>query len=343
VTIASPSCPSGSAPARPPTDPTLADLYHRAPELYALLDPARLDVDEAPQLTDFEDALVGGRGESYRHAQRDPTVRLHGIRQLFALASPAGTLESWRPEHVLVDLLGGDGTLARAVERVTSPASRPAVLTSDMSAGMIRAAQRRGLPAVRQAAQRLRLRDGSVDAVLMAYGTHHIPPADRPAAFSEAHRVLRPGGAVVSHDFAEGSPTARWFGEVVHPYSHTGHDYPHFTEEEVRRLLSGAGFARIRVERMYDPLVLTAPTQDQARLRLGDHLRWMYGLTRLPGGDEVHAARRAAEFAEATFDYPPADRAPGQEIGQVSYRETGHGWTAELPRVALVGVGRRAG
>lgn len=311
--------PLESVPGSPPADPTLADLYHRAPELYALLDPDRLASEEPPPPTDFEDAPTGGRGDSYRLAQEDPTVRMRGIRQLFTMASPCSSLDSWRPGHVLVDLLGGDGTLARAVERFTPPASRPTVLTSDMSEGMIRAAQQRALPAIRQAAQRLRLRDQSVDAILMAYGTHHIPLTDRPSAASEAYRVLRPGGAVVMHDFAEDSAVARWFADVVDRYSHTGHDYPHFTEHELNGLLNGAGFSDISVNRMYDPLVLTAPTREDARLSLGDHLRWMYGLTRVSGGDERAAALRTADLAEDTFRHTPSERAPGQEIGQVTY------------------------
>jgi len=331
----------GVTPGSPPTEQTLADLYQRAPELYALVDPARLDTEEPDAPTDFEDGPEGGRGDSYRLAQEDPTVRLHGIRQLFTRASPRGRLSSWRPEHVLLDLLGGDGTLARAVHLFTAPANRPTVLTSDMSAGMIRAAQRRGLPAIRQAAQRLRLRDGSVDAVLMAYGTHHIPRSERPAAVAEAYRVLRPNGTLVLHDFAEGSATARWFADVVDRYSHTGHDYAHFTADELTHLFRGAGFTDVTVERMYDPLVLTAPTRDEARRRLGDHLRWMYGLTRLPSGDERQAAERTADLAEQTFHHPPADRAPGQEIGGVAYQAAGPGWRVELPRVALVAAGRR--
>lgn len=338
MTLASPV---GSAPASAPTDPTLADLYHRAPELYALLDPQRLASDEPPCPTDFEDAPTGGRGDSYRLAQRDPTIRLHGIEQLFAMASPSGALSSWRPEHVLVDLLGGDGTLARAVELITAPDNRPTVFTSDMSAGMVRAAQQRELPAIRQAAQRLRLRDRSVDAVLMAYGTHHIPFAERPTAVNEAHRVLRPDGKLVMHDFAEDSAVARWFADVVHQYSHTGHDYPHFTEPELEGLFVQAGFSNVRVERMYDPLVLTAPTRAAARLSLGDHLRWMYGLTQVSDGHEGSAAARTADLAEQTFRHAPAERAPGQEIGQVSYGMTPDGWRVELPRVALVATGRR--
>ncbi len=333
--------PVASVPASPPEDPTLADLFHRAPELYALLDPERLDADDLPAPTDFEDGCTGGRGDSYRQAQENPAVRLRGIRALFTMASPGRVLSSWRPEHVLVDLLGGDGTLARAVEMFTPPESRPTVLTSDLSAGMIRAAQQRELPAIRQAAQRLRLRDQTVDAVLLAYGTHHIPPADRPATASEAFRVLRPGGSLVMHDFAEDSAVARWFADVVDRYSHTGHDYPHFTEAELQGLLTGAGFTDVTVQRMYDPLVLTALTRDDARVCLGDHLRWMYGLTRVSRGNERSAALTTADLAEGTFRHALADRAPGQAIGQVSYERTGDGWRVEMPRVALVASGRR--
>jgi hypothetical protein len=86
--------PLGSVPGSPPADPTLADLYHRAPELYALLDPDRLASEEPPPPTDFEDAPTGGRGDSYRLAQDDPTVRMRDIRQLFTMASPA---TRWTP------------------------------------------------------------------------------------------------------------------------------------------------------------------------------------------------------------------------------------------------------
>jgi len=70
---------------------------------------------------------------------------------------------------------------------------------------------------------------------------------------------------------------------------------------------------------MYGPLVLTAPTRENARLALGDHLRWMYGLTRVSGGDERAAALRTADLAEDTFRHAPCERASGQEIWQVTY------------------------
>jgi SAM-dependent methyltransferase len=311
----------------------LVDLWRRAPDLYALLDPDR--VANVPGVTppDFEASGNGGRGDSYRAAQRDPRVRGRGITGLFSLASPDGDLASWRPEHVVLDVLGGDGTLARALDDLLPSHTRPTVLTSDLSADMVRAAQRHGLPAVRQAAQALRLRDGVVDAVVLAYGTHHIPVSERGTAVREAWRVLRAGGRLVLHDFAESSPAARWFSDVVDAYSRTGHRYAHFTTDEMYRLLVRAGFTDVVVRRLYDPFVLTGSSRSAVRRALGAHLRQMYGLIGFTD-DEV------ADRAGACFRYGGDELAPGQRVRDVCYERTGGHWSVQLPRVALVAVGR---
>ena len=361
-------------------DPLLAELSRRFPELFALVDPARCAAPSTAVPVDFEDSAVGGRGETYRDAQRDPSIRARGIATLFDLASPDGDRRSWQPGQVVLDVLGGDGTLARAAAtglpsgpvRPDDPHSPldagqpagagPTVLTSDLSAGMVAAAQRHGLPALQQPAQRLRLRDSSVDAVIIAYGTHHIPVEQRLDAVREAWRVLRPGGRLVLHDFAEDSPVARWFTEVVHPYSRTGHPYPHFTAEAMTRLFNAAGFADVRVVDVYDPFVLIAVDQSTARLRLGRHLADMYGLVRLaehpnpaplqtradpaPPAEHPDPARPgvallSAELAEKIFRYPPGAQAPGQTTEACRYTRVGAGWRVERPRVALVSVGRK--
>jgi SAM-dependent methyltransferase len=325
-----------------PADPLLVDLRRRAPELYQLVDPAKAAAGQPAVPVDFEPGHAGGRGDSYREAQRDPNVRASGILGLFTLASPAGALDSWRSTDVVLDVLGGDGTLARAIGGLLPASARPTVLTSDLSAGMVLAAQRHGLPALRQPAQALRLRDHTVDAVILAYGTHHIPVDERPTAVAEAMRVLRAGGRLVLHDFAELSPAAHWFAHIVDPLSRTGHRHAHFTPEQVRRLLTDAGFTSVTVGRLYDPFVLAAPTREAARRALGAHLRQMYGLTRLDGGvDADQVAEIVADLAAACLRYPRDQLAPRQRVREVSYLRVDDGWRVELPRVALVATGRR--
>jgi SAM-dependent methyltransferase len=329
----------------PLTDPLLADLARRAPRLHALLDPARLVAGAPPAGTvppDFEDSCGGGRGESYRQAQQDPTVRRQGIGQLFALAAPGGRIGAWRPDHVVLDVLGGDGTLARAVRALLPPRRRPTVLTSDLSAGMVAAAQRLGLPAVRQPAQALQLRDRSVDAVVLAYGTHHVPVAARAAAVAEARRVLRPGGRLVLHDFEDPSPVASWFAGVVHPLSRTGHPYPHFTVGGMGELLTAAGLADVEVRPLYDPFRLVGPDRAGARRLLGRHLLDMYGLERVRGDDPDLAADRVATLAEGCFRYTRRQAAPGQAALHTCYEPAPGGCRVELPRVALVASGTRS-
>lgn len=51
--------------------------------------------------------------------------------------------------------------------------------------------------------------------MLLAYGTHHIDPANRLSTVQEAHRVLRLGGVFVLHDFEVGGPMDEWFSKVV--------------------------------------------------------------------------------------------------------------------------------
>src|SRR5207237_5518083 len=127
-----------------------------------------------------------------------------GVQQLGRL--PFG----WR----LLDVLGGDGLIARALNMMRPGLTRQPVLTSDVAESMILHAWAQGLPAIREPAQHLFLRDASFDAVLIAYGTHHIDPLDRPDMCREAFRVLRPHGRIVLHDFECGSAVARWFDEV---------------------------------------------------------------------------------------------------------------------------------
>jgi ubiquinone/menaquinone biosynthesis C-methylase UbiE len=235
---------------------TLAALY---PRLYALLDLDRARAAETlnavAAVSNEFDSDRTGRGDSYRRAQRDALVRWTGMRRLLTEATPAAATG----DVTLLDVLGGDGTVARAVQlRCEELAVKVDVYTGDISGEMVERALAQGLPAVRQSADRLLLRDGSVDAALLAYGTHHIAPADLPAAVAEAVRVVRPGGRVVVHDFDRSSPMAGFFARLVHPHSAAGHDYPHPTREQLAALFRPLGVP-VRVLESPRPAASTSP------------------------------------------------------------------------------------
>lgn len=327
-----------------------ADLARRQfPELADALWLDRPGAESALRIlangeNEFEDDGGVGRGESYRRAQQRRMVRSRGMRSLFAMAAgvdtPAEIPRDWR----LLDVLGGDGLLAYVL-RAVAPQVERTVTTSDMAGNMVLAALRDGLPAIRQLAQYLFLRDETMDAVIIAYGTHHIGPKQRPVACREAARVLRPGGRLVLHDFEQGGAVAQWFSEVVDRYSRRGHPYTHFTATEMEYCLTSSGLRPVNVCRMYDPLVIEGDDQSEVRSLLADYLLEMYGLVglagHLPHADVRDAVWKLAQnyFIYRNDDGPELDGTPWQRE-PAAYR-TDAGWVAEIPRVALVAVGEK--
>ncbi|MFI0964819.1 methyltransferase domain-containing protein [Streptomyces sp. NPDC021080] len=319
----------------------LGRLGRAAPDLHACVDPerarawARVLAEAGDVRDDFGDDGAGGRGSSYLRAQaRNLTARARGIHHLLSLV-PART--DRRPA-VVVDVLGGDGLVRRVANarRLTGLS----VLTCDASPYMVRAAWAAGCPALVQRADRLLLRDGSVDAVLVAYGSHHIAADDRAELVHEAYRVLRPGGVLLLHDFLVGSPMDTWFREVVDPYSRTGHAFDHFTREEMWGYLTKAGFESGEVTEMADPYAATAPTAREAELELGRYLLDMYGLAGIEARYPADAARHTVERARTVFR---AERADGSlEAFSVAYDPSAGSWTCTLPRTAVLAIGRKA-
>ncbi len=319
----------------------LRDVVAGSPLLRSVLDfqrpGAELALSVLAETTTEFDTDETGRGDSYRQAQKDASVRWTGAEQLLNLCAPAGPA-------VVLDILGGDGTLARAVAGLGGPdASRITLLTSDISGEMIHQALAQDLPAVRQAADFLFVREGSVDAVLLAYGTHHIAPQDRPTAVREALRAVRPGGRVVLHDFDGTSPMARFFSEVVHPHSPGGHDYPHFSRAELEGLFAEAD-APVRVVDLYDPLVVRAGTEEGARRAMCDYVGSMYGVAGLFAEHaDVHTPWRLLERCFDHTDYlAELPHAADFPVAPRVYR-AGDAFVAEVPRVSIVAVAQKAG
>jgi SAM-dependent methyltransferase len=203
---------------------------------------------------------------------------------------------------------------------------------------MVSAAWAQGAPAIIQRAEQPVLRSSSVDALLLAYGSHHIPVELRQAVANEAYRILRPGGIFVLHDFLRGSAAERWFAEICHPYSLTGHDFTHFTYSEIRKYLAVAGFANHRVMDLDDSYTVTGATEEAASNNMGEYLVKMYGLGRAErerGADD--ACHWAADQARLIFRY--ARNGVSAKVGGVSYDEAEHAWRLTIPRRAAVGIG----
>jgi ubiquinone/menaquinone biosynthesis C-methylase UbiE len=320
-------------------------LYERIDlECWSPADVARLSTTFTSTSTHFKSDGSGSRGDTYRAAQRRNAVsRADGIRRVFELVTPAGEVLS--PSTCVLDVLGGNGALTRVMRQIEQPHRVPTIVTSDQTAEMVVDALELGLPAIRQPAQQLLLRDETFDGVILAYGTHHIPPEDRLPALKEARRVLRQDGRVVVQDFEPETLTARWYSEVLHTYTASGHDFRHLGQQEMISLLTEAGFRDVEVVAVYDPFVFYDDTADRVLRALLRHVCSLFGLVKLKSQDdesehtwsEVESVfRKYSSFGDHEW-FPFPDGVPRE----LSIKREGGRFRAELPRVAVAATGTR--
>ncbi len=330
----------------------LSLCQERHPLLYRMLRRPELIRDKivrdyrrlATLATHFETKMEHGRGDSYRLAQNKRfMVRAEGFGRLYDLAVPKGGPET--SALTVLDALGGNGTLTRIIQQTRSP-YLPFIVTSDVSPSMVRDALQQGLPAVREPIQDLYwFGENTFDATIVAYGTHHILPLDRPTAIAETFRVLKPGGRIVVQDFEIGSPTAHWYDEILDTYTTTGHRFDHFTRGEVNALLEQAGFTDVCVFESYDPLVLDAVDYESARRELLDYVFVLYALDKLAlkVSEAVAAFYDRLERAVRSTSVFPKDSLPVRSggVGEFCVRRVGDHFRAEIPRVCLVGTAQK--
>ena len=109
-----------------------------------------------------------------------------------------------RPVRRLVDLGGGTGRGARALDAPTDPDERVVV---DISTGMLARARAAGLSVIAGDARSIPLRSGTIDAIVIIDALHHMPDVD--TVLRECKRVLAPGGVLVIRDFDPGTVRGR--------------------------------------------------------------------------------------------------------------------------------------
>jgi len=163
-----------------------------------------------------------------------------------------------------LDIGCGTGDLTRLTARHFPSAS---VVGADFTAPMLALAARRTIPRAeghrigyaRGSALLLPFRSASFDLVLSAFVVRNLPDLGR--AFSELHRVLRPGGTLLTLEITE--PTSPLVGKLFHAYfdavvpwlgTAVGHSGPYrYLPESLRHLpprreilarLGTAGFGR---------------------------------------------------------------------------------------------------
>jgi ubiquinone/menaquinone biosynthesis C-methylase UbiE len=182
--------------------------------------------------------------------------------------------------YFLLDVFGGAGFIAQfARDSLGFPGT---VITSDPSALMVRLTLNKQLPTLWQRAQDLLMtRSDSLDAVLFAYGTHHVPIAERLQSFKEAWRVLKPGGVLLFHDFPEQGVASRWFAEIVDPYTFTGHKHAHFSAEGVADYYTAANFHIHALSEIDDCFQFDGSSREAALMEAIEFMGGAYGLEKL--------------------------------------------------------------
>jgi SAM-dependent methyltransferase len=165
-----------------------------------------------------------------------------------------------RPGDTVLELGAGPGDTGFAAAAVLGERGR--LISTDFSPDMVEVARHRGAELGHRNvdyrvmdAERIELESDSVDGVLCRFG--YMLMADPAAALGETRRVLRPGGrlALAVWAAAERNPWAAIGGRMLVERGHMPPPEPEApgvfsmgSEERIRALLEGAGFAEIRIE-----------------------------------------------------------------------------------------------
>ena len=169
-------------------------------------------------------------------------------RELFGGASALHAIAALLdPRWVVGDLGCGTGETSAAIAPFVAR-----TIAVDRSGEMLQAARRRlrehrSAEVRRGELESLPIDDAELDAAFMVLVLHHVP--DPSAALGEAARAIKLNGRIVVCDML--------------PHDHEeykqqmGHVWLGFSEEQIKRLLGGAGFTDVRI--------VPLPTDDEAK------------------------------------------------------------------------------
>jgi ubiquinone/menaquinone biosynthesis C-methylase UbiE len=309
-------------------------LKNNFPSIYQLVDKDLYDiskkfiVDNYDKYNDFDTEIFNSRGANYIRAQDNLLVRKTGILHIFNQFKMEKGVK-------ILDCLGGNGLLTKVINH-TSFVNIPTIITSDISEGMIINARTNKLPAIRQATQKMFIKSESIDGVILAYGTHHIPKTERYEVVKEAKRVLKKGGELLLHDFEENSPVEQWFKDIVDVYSTTGHIFDHFTKRELYRYFKLNGFKDIRIENMYDPFIFVGQSEAIVVEKLTNYLINMYGLTKSIDTKKCfnsYIFKRANEIFQ--YDVNFIRSISKDAVHKITIKKEQEQYILEMPRVGI--------
>lgn len=176
-----------------------------------------------------------------------------------------------KPGHVVLDLAGGTGDLAREFARRVGKDGQ--VVLADINAAMLEQGRRRlvdagvsGNVTIAQVdAQDLPFESGTFDCITMAFGLRNV--TDKDAALASMFRVLKPGGKAMILEFSEPNKAIKpaydlysfkvlpTIGKLVtndpDSYQYLAESIRmHPNQETLKKMMETAGFERCRFHNM---------------------------------------------------------------------------------------------
>lgn len=208
----------------------------------------------------------------------------------------------------ILETAAGTGAVTRAVAEQLPPAV--AITATDLNQAMLDLAAKNldgsKVTWLQADAQSLPFEDATFETVICQFGIMFVP--DKPKAYREALRVLRPGGRFIFNvwDSLETNPVSKTISDVVRQQFPS--DPPRFIErtpfgyhdpEAIENALQDAGFARITVETVEKTSRASSSLQPAKGLCQGSPLRAEIEARAPERLEEI--TRKAAEAIEAQF------------------------------------------